>query len=155
MTLTLPLIDGGQGMVMIDEDVAQVLAAGLRYAVALLDRVDPTQRNTHAAPAGTSVRPRRQGRVEDAARAGCESSFLQHGFQPRGAESGASHSHRASPARHDYQADQLVEDLITLPRREWRGGSNASRRCMVPPTAYSPTVLTMPETLPWMAVYAL
>jgi hypothetical protein len=41
LTLKLPLTEnGGHGMVVIQENVAHVLAAGLQYAVSLLDRIE-------------------------------------------------------------------------------------------------------------------
>lgn len=53
LTLRLPLLEGGHGMIVIEENVTDVLAAALRYALAVLDRIDPTQRITHVALAAT------------------------------------------------------------------------------------------------------
>jgi hypothetical protein len=121
LTLKLPLnADGGHGVVVIEEDVAQVLAAGLRYAVALLDRIDPTQRITHislcAALSGNSdTVVWRTQREQDASPNSYSMGFGHKERKPVHLTPAV----RPRPAlRH--QASQLIEDLITLLRREWR-----------------------------------
>ena len=120
LTLKLPLIEGGHGMVVIEENVTDVLTAALRYAVAVLDRTDPTQRITHVALAATlsgsnnNVVWRKQ-REQDASPNSYNMGFGQNGRKPVHLTPGV----RPRPAlRH--QAGELVEDLVTLLRREWR-----------------------------------
>ena len=42
--MQLPLSSVSHDMIVIEENVSGVIAAGLRYAVWLLDRIDPTRR---------------------------------------------------------------------------------------------------------------
>jgi uncharacterized protein DUF4062 len=121
LTLKLPLTeDGGHGMVVIQENVTRALAAGLRYAVALLDRIDPTQRITHVALAATlsgrgDTAVWRTQREQDASPNSYSMGFGREGRNPVHLTPAV----RPRPAlRH--QASQLVEDLVTLLRREWR-----------------------------------
>lgn len=120
LTLKLPIGDAGDGMVVIQENVAQALTAGLRYAVALLDRIDPTQRVTHVALAATlsgrsdTVVWRTQ-REQDASPNSYSVGFGREERKPAHLTPAV----RPRPAlRH--QPGQLVEDLMTLLRREWR-----------------------------------
>jgi hypothetical protein len=120
LTLRLPLADAGHGMVVVEENVTEVLAAALRYAVAVQDRIDPTQRITHVAPAATLSGSNdhvvwRTQREQDASPDSYSMGFGQDGRKPVHLTPAV----RPRPAlRH--QAGQLVEDLLTLLRREWR-----------------------------------
>ena len=121
LTLKLPLIEGrGHGMVIIQENVTRALAAGLRYAVAVLDRIDPTQRITHVALAATLA-----GGDTVVWRTQREQDASPHSYSLGGFDREERKPVRLTPAvrprpalRH--QAGQLVEDLMTLLRREWR-----------------------------------
>lgn len=120
LTLELPLIEGGHGMVVIEENVTEVLAAALRYAVAVQDRIDPTQRITHVALAAMlagnndSVVWRTQ-REQDASPTSYGMGFGQNERKPVHLTPGA---RPRAALRH--QAGELVEDLVTLLRRQWR-----------------------------------
>lgn len=115
----LPLKSPGHGPIVIEEDVAESLAASVRHAAGLLDRVDRTQRLTHVALAtklsgGETVVWRT--RLEQAA----SPDSYTRGFgqrEPRPVHLSPGHRPRAALA-HD--AERLVEDLVTLLRREWK-----------------------------------
>jgi hypothetical protein len=120
LTLRLPLADASHGMVVIEENVADVLASALRYTVAVLDRIDPTQRITHVALAATlSGRGDhavwRTQREQDASPNSYSTGFGHHERKP---------VHLTPAVRPraalQHQAAQLVEDIVTLLRREWR-----------------------------------
>jgi hypothetical protein len=120
LMLKLPLTDTDHGMVVIEENVANLVAAALRYAVAVLDRIDPTQRITHVALAATltgrsDTAVWRTQREQDASPNSYSVGFgrderkpvhLTPAVRPRAAL--------------QHQTDQLVEDIITLLRREWQ-----------------------------------
>jgi hypothetical protein len=121
LTLKLPLADAAHGMVVIEENVTRVLAAALRYAVAILDRIDPTQRITHVALAATlSVRGDtvvwRTQREQDLSP---NSYSIGHGQNERGPVH-LTPAVRSRPVLH-HQAEQVIEDFVTLLRRKWRG----------------------------------
>jgi hypothetical protein len=119
LMLRLPLAAAAHGVVVIEEDVTGALTAGLRFAVWLLDRIDQTQRLTHSALAATlsggdTVVWRTQ-REQDASPHSYSIGMGLREHRPVH----LSPAHRPRPAlRH--HADQLVEDLVTLLRREWR-----------------------------------
>lgn len=107
-------------MVVIQENVTRALAAGLRYAFAVLDRIDPTQRITHVALAATlsgrgdTVVWRTQHEQDESP------DSYSMGFSRE--ERNPVHlipAVRPRPVLH-HQAGLLVEDLLTLLRREWR-----------------------------------
>jgi hypothetical protein len=119
VVVKLPLAAAGHGMVVIEENVASVLACGLYYATAVLDRIDPTHRLTHvalaAALSGRDSAVWRTQREQDA-RPDSYSMGLGNG-ERRPVH--LSPAHRPRPAL-THQADQLVEDLVTLLRRQLR-----------------------------------
>jgi hypothetical protein len=111
--------DGSHGMsVILVETVQERLAASLRYSAWLLDLLDPTQRLSHVALAtriigGFAMRTRSE-------HASNPNSIQMSGFGRD--ERPAVHltpPHVPRPAL-IHQADQIVEDLTTLLRRQWR-----------------------------------
>jgi hypothetical protein len=118
LLMRLPLSPDLHGMVIIEENVTRVLTAGLRYAVWLFDRVDPTQRLTHMALAATlfggDTTVWRTQKEQDANPNSYSMGGSRNGHQP--VHLAPAHRPRAA-LRHN--ADQLVEDLVTLLRREW------------------------------------
>lgn len=121
VTISLPLNLAGHGMVVIEEDVTATLSTALRYATWLLDRVDSTQRLTHSALAvkitggdGGTWRTQREQAASPNSYQMCvgkpEAVHLRPGHRPRPALT--------------QQADQLVEDLVALLRREWKKGQS-------------------------------
>jgi len=120
LTLRLPLADANHGMVIIEENVTDVLAAAVRYAVAVLDRIDRTQRIAHVALAATL-----SGRDDHAV----WRTQREQDASPNSYSTGFGHNERKpvhlTPAvlpraALQHQAAQLVEDIITLLRRERR-----------------------------------
>ena len=113
LTLRLPLADANHGMVIIEENVTDVLAAAVRYAVAVLDRIDRTQRITHVALAATL-----SGRDDHAV----WRTQREQDASPNSYSTGFGHLTPAVLPRAalQHQAAQLVEDIITLLRRERR-----------------------------------
>jgi hypothetical protein len=120
LLMRLPLSPDSHGMVVIEDNVASLLMAGLRYAVWLFDRVDPSQRLTHMALAatlsGSDTTVWRTQREQDANPNSYSVRSGRNGHQP--VHLAPAHRPRAA-LRHN--ADQLVEDLVTLLRREWSG----------------------------------
>jgi hypothetical protein len=118
LMLRLPLAQASHGMVVIEENVTSVLIAALRYAVWLLDRIDSTQRLTHVALAATlsgeSTVVWRTQREQDASPNSYSMGMGSSEHRPVH----LAPAHRPRPAL-THQADQLVEDLVTLLRREW------------------------------------
>jgi hypothetical protein len=119
LVMQLPLLPVSHGMVIIEENVASVLTAGLRYAVWLLDRIDPTHRLTHVAIVatlsvdGTTVW--RTQREQDASPNCFSMGVGRNEQQPVH----LAPAHRPRPAL-THNADQIVEDFVTLLRREWQ-----------------------------------
>ena len=115
----LPIEGENHGMGILVETVQEQLAAALRYAAWVLDHVDPTQRLSHVVVAahltgGFAMRTRRE-----------------HEASPTSMQIGSSYSRdervpvHLSPAHLPragltQQAGQVVEDLVTLIRRQWR-----------------------------------
>jgi hypothetical protein len=118
LLMRLPLSPDLHGMVIIEENVTRALTAGLRYAVWLFDRIDPTQRLTHMALAATlfggDTTVWRTQKEQDANPNSYSTGGSRNGHQP--IHLAPAHRPRAA-LRHN--ADQLVEDLVTLLRREW------------------------------------
>jgi hypothetical protein len=120
LLMQLPLSPASHGMVIIEENVTSVLTAGLRYALWLLDFwIDPTQRLTHVALAATlsesDTAVWRTQREQDANPNSYSMGMGREGHQPVH----LAPAHRPRPALRR-NADQLVEDLVTLLRREWQ-----------------------------------
>jgi Domain of unknown function (DUF4062) len=117
--MQLPLSSVSHDMVVIEENVSSVMTAGLRYAVWLLDRIDQTQRLTHVALAATlsggDMTVWRTQREQDASPNSYVMGFGRDDHRPVH----LTPAHRPRPAL-NHNADQLVEDLVTLLRREWR-----------------------------------
>jgi hypothetical protein len=120
LIIQLPLSDASHGMVIIEENVVDVLASALRYAVAVLDRIDPTQRITHVALAATL-----SGRGDHAV----WRTQREQDESPNSYSMGFGHNERKPVhltlavhprAALEHQAAPLVEDIVTLLRREWR-----------------------------------
>jgi hypothetical protein len=110
--------DGTYGMsVILVETVHERLAAALRYSAWLLDHLDPTQRLFHVVVAariigGFAMRTRRE---HDAS----PNSIQMSGFgQEERLSVRLTPPHVPRPAL-IHQADQIVEDLATLLRRQW------------------------------------
>lgn len=119
LMLQLPIPSAIHGMVVIEEHVMSLLTDGLHYAVWLLDRIDPTQRLTHVALAATlSGRDTvvwRTQREQDASPNSYSMGMGRNEHRPVH----LAPAHRPRPAL-THNADQLVEDLVTLLRREWQ-----------------------------------
>lgn len=119
INISLPLNLAGHGMVVIEEDVIVTLSKALRYATWLLDKVDPTQRLTHCALAakitGGDGGTWRTQKEQEAS----PSSFQMFMGKPEAVH--LRPAHRPRPAL-TQQAEQLVEDLVALLRREWKKG---------------------------------
>jgi hypothetical protein len=117
--MQLPLSSVSHDMIVIEENVSNVIAAGLRYAVWLLDRIDPTRRLTHVALAATlsggEMIVWRTQREQDASPNSYSLGFGRNDHHPVH----LAPAHRPRPAL-AHKADQIVEDLVTLLRREWR-----------------------------------
>lgn len=119
LLVRLPVEGENHGMAILVETVEEQLAAALRYAAWVLDHVDPTQRLSHVVVAaqlvgGFAMRTRRE-----------------HEASPNSVQMGSNYSRderipvHLSPAHRPragltQQAGQLVEDLVTLIRRQWR-----------------------------------
>lgn len=119
----LPLSEGqGQGMpVVIEEDVASRMTAGLAYASWLLERIDPTHRVTHVAMAAALVGHGGMGwrtRAEHAASPN-SGSFSVMGEDEREQPVTLSPPHRARAVL-AMERERLVEDLVVLLRRRWK-----------------------------------
>lgn len=104
---------------VIEEDIAERLADVFRYADWTLDRIDPTQRLSHVAVAVTLVgsdylawRSRAEHRASPdsysvgSGNAGQQPVHLTPGHRPRAALK--------------LNSTALIEDLVTLLRREWK-----------------------------------
>jgi hypothetical protein len=119
VTMQLPLSSVPHDMIVIEENVSGVIAAGLRYAVWLLDRIDPTRRLTHVALAATfsggEMIVWRTQREQDASPNSYSMGYSRDDHHPVH----LAPAHRPRPAL-NHKADQIVEDLVTLLRREWR-----------------------------------
>jgi hypothetical protein len=119
LMMQLPLSASSHDMVVIEENVTDVLAAALRYTVWVLDRIDPTRRLTHVTPAvtltGSDHAVWRTRREQDASPNSYSMGIGRDEHRP---------VHLAPPHRPraalQHEADRLVEDLVTLLRREWR-----------------------------------
>ncbi len=115
----LPIEGENHGMGILVETVQEQLAAAFRYAAWVLDHVDPAQRLSHVVVAaqltgGFAMRTRRE-----------------HEASPTSVQIGSSYGRdervpvHLSPAHLPragltQQAGQVVEDLVTLIRRQWR-----------------------------------
>ena len=120
LLVRLPVESNGHGMsVILVETLQEQLAAALRFAAWMLNHVDPTQRLSRVVVAaqltgGFAMRTRRE-----------------HEASPNSVQMGSSHgrderrpvylspAHLPRPALAQ-QTGQLVEDLVTLIRRQWR-----------------------------------
>lgn len=110
---------GGSFGAVIEEDVAERLANVFRYADWVLDRIDPTQRLTHVALAVTLIGQDYMGwrtRAENHASPNSFAGGMGNGRQ-QPVHLTPGHRPRASLK---LNAPQLVEDLVTLLRREWK-----------------------------------
>jgi Domain of unknown function (DUF4062) len=119
LLMQLPLSSTSHDMVVIEENVTGVLAAALRYAVWILDQIDPTRRLTHVALAATLTGSDhavwRAQREQDASPNSYSIGMGRDEHRP--VHLAPPHRPRAA-LQHD--ADRLVEDIVTLLRREWR-----------------------------------
>lgn len=109
---------------VIEEDVTELLDRAFRYAVSVLDRVDPTQRVTHVVVAtsiGDAQMMSWQTRAEAARGRGGSMSFGIGTGEPRPVRLTPALRCRSALA-HD--AAELVKDFVTLLRREYRGNTN-------------------------------
>lgn len=124
VVLRLPLRDrqadrnnfGGMP-VLIEEIVQQRIAAGLRYAGALLEQIDPTQRLTSLAVAA---------RIDDADYLGWRSQ-REHDASPNSMQMGMGQVHDRPPVTVSFPRPALrlntapiIEDLLVPLRRQWK-----------------------------------
>jgi hypothetical protein len=109
------------GMIVIEEDVADALKNALSFAVEIWDTIDATQRISHAAFA-CSLLSGNYGvwrtRAEQAA------SPDRYSIDSSNGERKPIHLNPATRVRSavSYQRDEIVDDLITLLRRQSKGG---------------------------------
>jgi hypothetical protein len=119
LAVKLPLAPSDHGMVVIEENVGSALGCGLRYATWVLDRIDQTQQLTHVALAadlsGGDLTVWRTQREQDAS----PGSYSLGSGRAEHRPVHLSPAHRPRPAL-THQTENLVEDLVTLLRREWR-----------------------------------
>lgn len=119
ISIRLPLNLAGHGVVVIEEDVVHTLSQALRYATWLLDKVDPTQRLTHCALAakitGGDGGTWRTQKEQEAS----PGSFQMFMGKPEAVHLRPAHRPRAALTQ---QAEEFVEDLVALLRREWKKG---------------------------------
>lgn len=118
MVFAIPLEGAKVGPIVIEEEVATKTFNALRFGAWLLDRIDPTQRVTHVAPAVTLIGSESviwRTRAQQAASPNSYSlGWGQEDHEP---------IHLLPPHRprsalvHD---DRLAEDLVTLLRRRWK-----------------------------------
>lgn len=124
LLFTLPLPRSGDMMgAVIEEDIADLVKRILRYAVSVLDRVDPTQRLTHVVLAASISEAQYliwRTRSEAAASNGSVSHGIGH-KEPGPVTLSPALRTRAA-LKHDEH--DLVEDLVTLLRREYRTNTN-------------------------------
>ncbi|HEV7437687.1 MAG TPA: DUF4062 domain-containing protein [Pseudorhizobium sp.] len=110
--------DGHGSMIVIQEHVADALGSGLRYASWLLDYIDPTHRLTHVALAATITGgDSLTWRTLKEQEASPNSYSMGMGSRERKPVH-LSPGHRPRPAL-SHQQGELIEDLITLLRREF------------------------------------
>lgn len=125
MLFALPIPKGDRMMGgVIEEDIADLLGRTLRYAVGVLDRVDPTQRITHVVPVASIDDAQMlawQTRVEATRNRGGGMSFGMGRGEPGPVRLTPALRPRAALT---HEAAELVEDFVTLLRREYR--SNAA-----------------------------
>lgn len=120
LALPLPRPAGSFGGV-IEEDVAETLGKALRYTTWLWDRIDPTERLTHAAPV---VALSGSGHIlwrtrEEHARTGNSMSYNMLDRNPGPITLTPPVRPRAALR---YDAADLISDFITLMRRAYKGG---------------------------------
>ncbi len=122
LILPLPRSDDMMGGV-IEEDVAALLGQVLRFTAATLDHVDPTQRLTHIVLA-TSITEGRMMVWRTRREATQSRGSVSFGFDRD--EPGRVHLTPAMRTRAALRHDEahLVEDLVTLLRREYRSNSD-------------------------------
>lgn len=119
--ITIPLDHERSGLpVLVEEVVQEQLAAGLRYAVWLLDRIDPTERLSHVMPAaaiaGNNFLGWRTRREQQASPNSVSMGHLGHGDRPP-VYLTPPHRPRASLR---LASVQLIEDFIVLLRRQYK-----------------------------------
>ena len=122
LVLPLPRSDDMMGGV-IEDDVAALLGQVLRFTAATLDHVDPTQRLTHVVLA-TSITEGRMMVWRTRREATQSRGSVSFGFDRD--EPGRVHLTPAIRTRAALRHDEahLVEDLVTLLRREYRSNSD-------------------------------
>ena len=119
--VSIPLESEARGapQALVEEDVAAAIAAGLRFAAAILDEIDPTRGLQHVVPAvtvlGASYHPwMRRAEVERS----------NGGMSMRMGSDVLPPTHLTPPERNraalSQELDVLVEDLTTLLRRVYR-----------------------------------
>lgn len=121
--LPIPRADDMMGGV-IEEDVAELLRQVLSYAVSVLDRVDPTHRVTHVVPVasiGDAKMMAWQTRSEAGRSRGRGMSYSMGHDEPKPVKLTPAMRTRAA-LTHD--AADLVEDFVTLLRREHHSNAN-------------------------------
>ncbi|GEO97842.1 hypothetical protein GCM10007887_01810 [Methylobacterium haplocladii] len=120
--LPIPRADDMMGGV-IEEDIADLLRQALRFAVSVLDKVDPTQKITHVVPVA-SIGDAQMLAWQTRAEASRNRGSMSYGMgrdEPSPVRLTPALRTR-SALTHD--AVDLVEDFITLLRREYRNNAN-------------------------------
>lgn len=125
LLFVLPIPRAGDMMGgVIEEDIADLLGQTLRYAVSVLDRVDPTQRISHVVPVasiGDAQMMTWQTRAEADRKRGGSVSYSMGRGEPGPVRLTPSVRPRSALT---HEAPDLVEDFVTLLRREYRSNSN-------------------------------
>lgn len=109
-------------MVVIEEDVMALLTKTFRYASWLLDKIDPTQGLTHVAPALALVGSDHVVWRTAAEHAASPNSFSMGSGQSERSPVHLTPAHRPRAAL-SLNAAELIEDYVTLLRREWRNAA--------------------------------
>lgn len=108
---------------VIEEDIADLLRQAMRFAVSVLDKVDPTQKITHVVPVA-SIGDAQMLAWQTRAEAGRNRGSMSYGMgrDEPGPVRLTPALRTRSALTHD--AADLVEDFVTLLRREYRSNSN-------------------------------
>lgn len=112
----------GFGMVVLEEDITALLQKTFRFANWLLNEIDPTQRLTHLAPALSLIGSDSVVWRTATEQAANPNSFILGWRQHERSPVHLTPAHRPRTAL-SLNAEELIEDYVTLLRREWRNAA--------------------------------